>query len=103
MAGLVLEGITKDFPGVRALDDVTFDVQPGEIHALVGENGAGKSTLMKVLGGVYMPSAGTLTLAGPPSAIAPSTIALPKAPPSPLTGPSVTPVAWDRKRSGRRL
>ncbi|MFC2969601.1 multiple monosaccharide ABC transporter ATP-binding protein [Acidimangrovimonas pyrenivorans] len=50
---LEMRGITKTFPGVKALDDVTFQVMPGEIHALVGENGAGKSTLMKVLSGVY--------------------------------------------------
>ena len=55
MSEFVLEmrNITKEFPGVRALDDVTFQVRKGEIHALVGENGAGKSTLMKVLSGVY--------------------------------------------------
>ena len=50
---LEMKGISKEFPGVRALDDVTFSVKRGEIHALVGENGAGKSTLMKVLSGVY--------------------------------------------------
>ncbi|MTI47131.1 xylose ABC transporter ATP-binding protein [Sporosalibacterium faouarense] len=50
---LEMKNIIKEFPGVRALDDVNFKVKKGEIHALVGENGAGKSTLMKVLSGVY--------------------------------------------------
>ncbi|MFA9379775.1 MAG: ATP-binding cassette domain-containing protein [Acetanaerobacterium sp.] len=50
---LEMRGITKEFPGVKALDDVCFSVKRGEIHCLVGENGAGKSTLMKVLSGVY--------------------------------------------------
>jgi len=50
---LQMQGITKTFPGVRALDDVSLDVRQGTIHAICGENGAGKSTLMKVLSGVY--------------------------------------------------
>ena len=50
---LEMRGITKEFPGVKALNNVSFRVAQGEIHCLVGENGAGKSTLMKVLSGVY--------------------------------------------------
>ena len=50
---LEMKNITKEFPGVKALNNVSFQVAEGEIHCLVGENGAGKSTLMKVLSGVY--------------------------------------------------
>lgn len=57
---LRLEGIVKAFPGVKALDNVSLEVMPGEVHALMGENGAGKSTLMKVLGGIYQPDEGTI-------------------------------------------
>jgi ABC-type sugar transport system ATPase subunit len=63
-AFLEVEHITVEFPGVRALDDVHFEVRAGEVHALVGENGAGKSTLLKVLGGVYFPTAGRIRLEG---------------------------------------
>jgi len=57
-------GITKRFPGVVALDDVTLEVHRGEIHAICGENGAGKSTLMKILSGVYQPDGGVLEIGG---------------------------------------
>ena len=50
---LELRGISKTFPGVKALDDVSFDVRAGEVHMLLGENGAGKSSLMKILCGAY--------------------------------------------------
>lgn len=63
---LRLEGIVKTFPGVRALDGVSFDVLPGEVHALMGENGAGKSTLMKVLGGIYQPDEGQIIVSEAP-------------------------------------
>jgi ribose transport system ATP-binding protein len=65
-AGPVLEmhGIRKIFPGVIALDDVDFDVRPGEVHALLGENGAGKSTLIKIIAGVYRRDSGTMRVAG---------------------------------------
>jgi ABC-type sugar transport system ATPase subunit len=55
-----MRDIVKDFTGVRALDGISLDVYPGEVHGIVGENGAGKSTLMKVLSGAYSPSAGTI-------------------------------------------
>jgi monosaccharide-transporting ATPase len=61
---LTMKGISKYFPGVQALENVDFDLRPGEIHALVGENGAGKSTLIKVLTGVEHPDQGTITLFG---------------------------------------
>ena len=61
---LEMKGITKIFPGVKALDYVHLDVRPGEIHALVGENGAGKSTLMKILSGEYVSESGTIFFKG---------------------------------------
>lgn len=57
-----MKRIRKLFPGVVALDDITFDLYSGEVHVLIGENGAGKSTLMKILSGVYTPTQGTITI-----------------------------------------
>ena len=56
------EGISKRFPGARALDSVTFEIAAGSCHALCGENGAGKSTLGKILAGIHSPDAGQLLL-----------------------------------------
>ena len=63
---VTMRGITKRFPGVVALEDVTLEVRRGELHAICGENGAGKSTLMKILSGVYQPDAGRLEVDGLP-------------------------------------
>jgi ABC-type sugar transport system ATPase subunit len=78
-------GVTKQFGATRALDGVDFDVQSGEVHALVGENGAGKSTLVRILAGVYRPDAGDVAVggefrrfSGPRDAIAAGIIAIPQ-------------------------
>ena len=61
---LEMRGICKEFPGVKALDNVNLTVRPGTVHALMGENGAGKSTLMKCLFGIYAKNSGTILLDG---------------------------------------
>ena len=66
---LEMRGITKIFPGVVALDQVDFDLRPGEVHVLLGENGAGKSTLIKILAGAYSPTSGSITIEGQPATI----------------------------------
>ena len=61
-----LNGLTKAYPGVVANNDVTFKINAGEVHALLGENGAGKSTLVKTMYGLVKPDSGTMTLDGAP-------------------------------------
>jgi ribose transport system ATP-binding protein/rhamnose transport system ATP-binding protein len=62
--GLSIRNVTRTFPGVRAVDDVSLEVRRGEVHALIGENGAGKSTLMHLVAGVYAPDSGAIELDG---------------------------------------
>ena len=62
MALLAMKDITKTFPGVVANDGISFDLEAGEVHALVGENGAGKTTLMKILYGLYRPDGGSIEI-----------------------------------------
>ncbi|GAB6276698.1 MAG: hypothetical protein SAMD01599839_12380 [Rectinema sp.] len=61
---LKVQNVSKSFPGVRALDNISFRVSKGSVHALVGENGAGKSTLMKILLGLYHPDTGKIYFNG---------------------------------------
>ena len=69
---LSLAGITKHFEGVAALTDVSLDVRPGEVHALLGENGAGKSTLMNVASGTVQPDGGAIVFEGQTVALTPA-------------------------------
>src|SRR5689334_15671179 len=65
---LAFQQVSMEFPGVKALAEVSFDVRSGSIHALMGENGAGKSTLLKILSGAYQPTAGSLVIDSTPRA-----------------------------------
>ena len=73
---LQMQGIDRSFGGVHALIDVAFDLQTGEVHALVGQNGAGKSTLIKILAGALQPDAGTIQIDGKPVTLASPAAAL---------------------------
>ena len=61
---LSAKNITKEYPGTRALDNVSFDIEKGKVNVLIGENGAGKSTLMKIIAGIETPTAGSIILDG---------------------------------------
>jgi ribose transport system ATP-binding protein len=67
---LKLEDVSKEFPGVKALSGVSFDLRAGEVHAVCGENGAGKSTLMKIISGLYQPDGGAISFKGKPARFA---------------------------------
>jgi ribose transport system ATP-binding protein len=70
-----LRGVSKHFPGVQALEDVSLEIHSGEVHILLGQNGAGKSTLMKVLYGAYQPDRGEVLVEGRPVRIASPAVA----------------------------
>ena len=61
---LDVKNITKEFPGVKALTDFSFDLYKGEVHCLIGENGAGKSTFIKILSGAFPPNSGEIIISG---------------------------------------
>ncbi|MBQ7100103.1 MAG: sugar ABC transporter ATP-binding protein, partial [Clostridia bacterium] len=63
-AKVEMKNVVKKFPGVTALNGISFDIRPGEVHVLLGENGAGKSTLMKILSGVHKPTSGEIIIDG---------------------------------------
>lgn len=69
MALLELKNVTKDFGAIRALNDVSFSVEPGQVVGLMGDNGAGKSTLVKIMSGIFQPTTGALELDGKPAHI----------------------------------
>jgi rhamnose transport system ATP-binding protein len=69
-AAVTLAHITKSFAGLKVVKDVSFDVRPGEVHALLGENGAGKSTLIKIMAGLYQPDEGEIAINGIPTKFA---------------------------------
>ena len=73
---LTAKHITKLFPGMKALDNVDFDLREGEVHILVGENGAGKSTLLKILSGNYAPTTGSVVINGQEMSFSDTTAAL---------------------------
>src|SRR5688500_8506445 len=73
---LAFEHVSMEFPGVKALTDVSFDVRAGSVHALMGENGAGKSTLLKILSGAYRPTSGSLVIDEQPRVFADTSHAL---------------------------
>jgi ABC-type branched-subunit amino acid transport system ATPase component len=68
-----MKGIVKTFGGIHALNGVDLNIYPGEVHVIMGENGAGKSTMMKILSGIYQPSAGEIIVDGPHALSSPET------------------------------